>query len=90
MLRYVRRRDGPAVLTAGRRTRRCPANVAGIINIEANRGSPLGAEHLGPLRQVDIPAPATSAQLSAVITFLLSDDGANLSGTNAQCFRLTS
>jgi NAD(P)-dependent dehydrogenase (short-subunit alcohol dehydrogenase family) len=51
-----------------------------ITGIEANFGSQLAAERLGPLMQANIPTPATAAQLAASITFLLSDDGTNLNG----------
>jgi NAD(P)-dependent dehydrogenase (short-subunit alcohol dehydrogenase family) len=53
---------------------------ATITNIVADWGSQLAAERLGPLMQVNIPVPATAAQLAASITFLLSDDGTNLNG----------
>jgi NAD(P)-dependent dehydrogenase (short-subunit alcohol dehydrogenase family) len=51
-----------------------------ITGIEANFGSQLAAERLGPLMHANIPTPATAAQLAASITFLLSDDGTNLNG----------
>jgi hypothetical protein len=51
-----------------------------ITNIQARFGSQLAAERLGPLMGVNIPAPATAAQLAASITFLLSDDGTNVNG----------
>jgi NAD(P)-dependent dehydrogenase (short-subunit alcohol dehydrogenase family) len=53
---------------------------ATITNIEANWGSQLAAERLGPLMGANIPTPATAAQLAASITFLLSDDGTNVNG----------
>jgi NAD(P)-dependent dehydrogenase (short-subunit alcohol dehydrogenase family) len=53
---------------------------ATITNIEAPWGSELGAARLQPLMGVNIPAPATAAQLAASITFLLSDDGTNVNG----------
>lgn len=53
---------------------------ATITNIEAPMDSPLAVEVLGPLMGANIPAPATSAQLAASITFLLSDDGTNVNG----------
>ena len=53
---------------------------ATITNIEANWGSQLAAERLGPLMGANIPTPATAAQLAASITFLLSDDGTDVNG----------
>lgn len=53
---------------------------ATITNIEAPMVSQLAQEVLGPLMGVNIPAPATAAQLAASITFLLSDDGTNVNG----------
>lgn len=53
---------------------------ATITNIVANWGSQLAAERLGPLMGVNIPTPATAAQLAASITFLLSDDSTNVNG----------
>jgi NAD(P)-dependent dehydrogenase (short-subunit alcohol dehydrogenase family) len=52
-----------------------------ITGIEANFGSQMAAERLGPLMKANIPMPATAAQLAASITFLLSDDGTNVNGT---------
>lgn len=48
--------------------------------IEANFASQRGAARLGPLMQTIIPAAASSEQLAAPITFLLSDDAANVNG----------
>ena len=47
--------------------------------IEATFGSELGAQRLGPFMQM-IPPVAEASQLAASITFLLSDDGTNISG----------
>ena len=47
--------------------------------IEATFGSELGAKRLGPFMQM-IPPVAEAPQLAASITFLLSDDGTNISG----------
>jgi len=47
--------------------------------IEATFGSELGAKRLGPFMQM-IPPVAEASQLAASITFLLSDDGTNISG----------
>jgi len=47
--------------------------------IEATFSSELGAHRLGPFMQM-IPPVAEASQLAASITFLLSDDGTNISG----------
>jgi NAD(P)-dependent dehydrogenase (short-subunit alcohol dehydrogenase family) len=47
--------------------------------IEANFSSELGAQRLGPFMQM-IPPVAEASQLAASITFLLSNDGTNVSG----------
>ncbi|BCW44750.1 SDR family NAD(P)-dependent oxidoreductase [Arthrobacter sp. StoSoilB5] len=47
--------------------------------IEATFGSELGANRLGPFMQI-IPPVAVASQLAASITFLLSEDGTNISG----------
>lgn len=47
--------------------------------IEATFGSELGANRLGPFMQI-IPPVAVASQLAASITFLLSEDGTNVSG----------
>jgi NAD(P)-dependent dehydrogenase (short-subunit alcohol dehydrogenase family) len=48
-------------------------------NIEASMASELGQERIAPL-MATIPPIAEPAQLAASITFLLSDDGTNLTG----------
>jgi NAD(P)-dependent dehydrogenase (short-subunit alcohol dehydrogenase family) len=48
-------------------------------NIQANFASELGQARIGVAMQV-LPPVAESAQLAASITFLLSDDGTNVSG----------
>ena len=48
-------------------------------NIQASFASELGQQRLGPMLET-IPPVAESAQLAASITFLLSDDGTNVSG----------
>ena len=48
-------------------------------NIQASFASELGQQRLGPILET-IPPVAESAQLAASITFLLSDDGTNVSG----------
>lgn len=47
--------------------------------IEGRFGSDLGTQRLGPFLRM-IPPVAEAAQLAASITFLLSDDGTNVSG----------
>ncbi|MNW52327.1 Levodione reductase [compost metagenome] len=49
-------------------------------NIEAPFRSELGAQRLGPIMQATVPAPATAEQLAASITWLLSEDSANVNG----------
>ncbi len=49
-------------------------------NIEAPFHSEWAAQRLGPIMQTTIPAPATPEQLAAAITWLLSDDAANVNG----------
>ncbi|WP_257570674.1 SDR family NAD(P)-dependent oxidoreductase [Streptomyces sp. NP160] len=51
-----------------------------ITGIEARFASELGAERIGGLLAT-IPDPVQPEQLAASITFLLSDDGVNVSGT---------
>lgn len=61
---------------------RCNAVAPGATatNIQAEFASERGAARLGPLMQTVIPPPASSAQLAASITFLLSEDGSNVNG----------
>jgi len=49
-------------------------------NIEAPWNSEWAAGRLGPLMQVVIPGVATPEQLAAAITWLASDDSANVTG----------
>ncbi|MEV7963924.1 SDR family NAD(P)-dependent oxidoreductase [Oerskovia paurometabola] len=49
-------------------------------NIEAPFRSELGAKRLGPIMQATVPEPATAEQLAASITWLLSEDSANVNG----------
>lgn len=51
-----------------------------VTNIEAPMRSQHAAQVLGPYMQVNIPSAATSEQLAASITWLLSDDSANVNG----------
>ncbi|MBG6057385.1 NAD(P)-dependent dehydrogenase (short-subunit alcohol dehydrogenase family) [Cryobacterium sp. MP_M5] len=56
-----------------------PGGVA--TNIEAPFKSALAGEALGPIRQSIVPPIATAEQLAAAITWLASDDSANVTGT---------
>jgi NAD(P)-dependent dehydrogenase (short-subunit alcohol dehydrogenase family) len=49
-------------------------------NIEAPFHSQWAGERLGPIMQTTIPAPAEPEELAAAITWLLSDDSANVNG----------
>ena len=49
-------------------------------NIEAPMGSAYAAGRIGPLLQVVVPPVAQPEQLAAAITWLLSDDSANVNG----------
>lgn len=49
-------------------------------NIEAPMGSEYAAGRVGPLLQVVVPPVAQPEQLAAAITWLLSDDSANVNG----------
>jgi NAD(P)-dependent dehydrogenase (short-subunit alcohol dehydrogenase family) len=61
---------------------RCNAVAPGavITNIEAPFHSAWAGERLGPIMQVTIPTPAQAEELAASITWLLSDDSANVNG----------
>ncbi len=61
---------------------RCNAVAPGAVatNIEAPFRSEWAQERLGPLLQTNVPGVATAAQLASAITWLLSDDSANVSG----------
>ncbi|MDQ4137747.1 MAG: SDR family oxidoreductase [Actinomycetota bacterium] len=50
-----------------------------ITNLEAKFASELGAERV-KLGMAVLPTPVLPEQLAASITFLLSDDGVNISG----------
>ena len=56
-----------------------PGGVA--TNIEAPFKSALAGEALGPILQSIVPPIATAEQLAAAITWLASDDSANVTGT---------
>jgi len=51
-----------------------------ITNIEGAMKSELAAQRVGPILQVVIPAPVTADILANSITWLLSDDAANVNG----------
>jgi len=55
-----------------------PGSVA--TNIEAPFASEWAAQRLGPIMQTTVPAPASAEQLASAITWLLSDDSANVNG----------
>jgi len=62
---------------------RCNAVAPGGVatNIEAPFNSQFAAERIGPFLQVNVPPVATAEQIAAAITWLLSDDSLNVSGT---------
>ena len=66
---------------------RCNAVAPGAVmtNIEAPFHSEHAAAVLGPIMQTTIPAPATSEDLAATITYLLSDDAGNMNGAIVAC-----
>lgn len=49
-------------------------------NIEAPFTSQLAAERLGPIMQATVPGAASAEELASAITWLLSDDSANVNG----------
>ena len=61
---------------------RCNAVAPGpvITNIKAPFKSELAMAVLGPIMGATVPAPAQADELAAAITFLLSDDSANING----------
>jgi NAD(P)-dependent dehydrogenase (short-subunit alcohol dehydrogenase family) len=61
---------------------RCNAVAPGPVatNIEAPFKSAAAAERVGPVLAATVPSVATAAHLAAAITWLLSDDSANVSG----------
>lgn len=66
---------------------RCNAVAPGAVmtNIEAPFHSQHAAAVLGPIMQTTIPPPATSDDLAATITYLLSDDAGNMNGAIVAC-----
>ncbi|MFJ7288605.1 SDR family NAD(P)-dependent oxidoreductase [Curtobacterium sp. NPDC098951] len=61
---------------------RCNAVAPGAVatSIEAPFRSQYAGERLGPYLQTNVPPIATAQQLAAAITWLLSDDSANVTG----------
>jgi NAD(P)-dependent dehydrogenase (short-subunit alcohol dehydrogenase family) len=51
-----------------------------ITNVDGTFKSQLAGERLGPIMQTNVPPVASPEQLAAAITWLLSDDSANISG----------
>ncbi len=66
---------------------RCNAVAPGGVatNIEGSFRSTFAAERIGPFLQVNVPPVATPGQLAAAVTWLLSDDAANVSGVVLAC-----
>lgn len=66
---------------------RCNAVAPGAVatNIEAPFKSAHAGAVLGPIMQATIPGTATSEQLAATITYLLSDDASNVNGAILPC-----
>lgn len=51
-----------------------------ITNIEGSMRSQYAARRTGPVMQATMPAPVAAEQVAAAITWLLSDDSANVNG----------
>lgn len=66
---------------------RCNAVAPGGVqtNIGAKFSSELGAQRLGPVMATNMPSVATPEALAATITYLLSPDAANNSGSVVTC-----
>jgi NAD(P)-dependent dehydrogenase (short-subunit alcohol dehydrogenase family) len=56
-----------------------------ITNIEAAFRSEQAAAIVGPVLQATLPSVATAEQVASAITFLLSDDAANINGAILPC-----
>jgi NAD(P)-dependent dehydrogenase (short-subunit alcohol dehydrogenase family) len=71
----------------GRQGIRANAVLPGAVmtNIEAPWASEHAQQVLGPMMQVNVPPPATSEQLAAAITWLLSDEAGNMNGALVPC-----
>ena len=51
-----------------------------MTNIEATFGSQFAMQRMAPIFQTSAGTPASSEQIAAAITYLLSDDSANING----------
>jgi NAD(P)-dependent dehydrogenase (short-subunit alcohol dehydrogenase family) len=56
-----------------------------LTNIEGAFRSEHAAAIVGPVLQATLPSVATAEQVAAAITFLLSDDAANINGAILPC-----
>jgi NAD(P)-dependent dehydrogenase (short-subunit alcohol dehydrogenase family) len=56
-----------------------------ITNIEGAFRSERAAAIVGPVLQATLPSVATAEQVASAITFLLSDDAANINGAILPC-----
>ena len=56
-----------------------------VTNIEGAFRSEQAAAIVGPVLQATLPSVATAEQVAAAITFLLSDDAANINGAILPC-----
>jgi NAD(P)-dependent dehydrogenase (short-subunit alcohol dehydrogenase family) len=66
---------------------RCNAVAPGgvITNVDGSFRSALAGAVLGPLLHATVPAPAQAEDLASTITYLLSDDAANMNGAIVTC-----
>jgi NAD(P)-dependent dehydrogenase (short-subunit alcohol dehydrogenase family) len=65
------------------------ANAVAPGAVATNIEAPFKSEHavatLGPIMQTTVPSAATSEELAATITYLLSDDATNVNGAIVPC-----